>query len=94
MSGPHDFTVRKGAVRLSALSRPLHPVSTSVTIASRPSCETGWRGLVEMICPTGKVENIFEQGWTGQIRLNGFEKFGFWRGNTEAAVTLAMVEKC
>jgi hypothetical protein len=32
-----------------------------------------------MICPTGKVENIFGWGWTGQISLNGFKKFGFWR---------------
>jgi hypothetical protein len=32
-----------------------------------------------MICPTGKVENIFGWDWTGQIRLNGFTKFDFTR---------------
>jgi hypothetical protein len=32
-----------------------------------------------MICPTGKVENIFRWGWTGQIRLNAFKKFDFTR---------------
>jgi hypothetical protein len=37
-----------------------------------------------MICPTGKVENIFEQGWTGQIRLKGFKKFGFKCGCRES----------
>jgi hypothetical protein len=52
-SGPHDFAVRVSAVRLaraaaSTVSRP-----TSVTIAIRPSLGTGWRKLVEMICPTG-----------------------------------------
>jgi hypothetical protein len=31
-----------------------------------------------MICPTGKVENIFEQDWTAQISLKGFDKFDFW----------------
>jgi hypothetical protein len=76
----------KGVVRLSAPSRPPHPASTSVTIASRPSCETGWRGLVEMICPTGKVENIFERDWTAQIRLNGFKKFNFWRNAGASAL--------
>jgi hypothetical protein len=32
-----------------------------------------------MICPAGKAENIFDQGWTGQIRLKCFGKFGFTR---------------
>jgi hypothetical protein len=47
-SGPHDFAVRKCAVRphqcwrCGAL-RPSHPAPTSVTTAKRPSCEAGWR---------------------------------------------------
>ena len=36
-SGPHDFTVRENAVRLSALPRPSHPCPTFVTTAKRPS---------------------------------------------------------
>src|SRR5579864_3960585 len=58
------------------------PFSTFVTIASRPS-ETRRRRLVEMIRPTGKMEIFFEKDWTGQIRLKGFGKFGFWRGPTD-----------
>jgi len=27
----------------------------------------------------GKVENFFNQDWTGKIRLKGFNKSGFWR---------------
>jgi hypothetical protein len=42
-SGPHDFAVRINTVRRSAHPRPPHPVPTSVTIAIRPSCGTGWR---------------------------------------------------
>jgi hypothetical protein len=50
-----------------------------VTIAKRPSRRGGTRGLLKMICPTGKVENFFGQDWTGQISLNWFNKSGFWR---------------
>jgi hypothetical protein len=32
-----------------------------------------------MICPTGKVEKIYGQDWTGRIRLKRFNKSGFWR---------------
>ena len=60
-----------------------------MTIASRPSGETGWRGLVEMICPTGKAKNFSEWDWTAKIRLNGFNKFDFWRKRgSENFVTL------
>ena len=47
-SGPHDFAVRKHAVRprqcwRSALYVHRIPHPTSVTTAKRPSCEAGWR---------------------------------------------------
>jgi len=44
-SGPHDFAVRVTRRSSKAHSRPPHPVPTSVTIAKRPSCGTGWREL-------------------------------------------------
>jgi hypothetical protein len=79
-SGPHDFAVRKiRALVSSAACVHRIPFPTSVTIASRPSCETRWRGLVEMICPTGKAKNFSERDWTGKIRLNCFDKSGFTR---------------
>ena len=59
--------------------RPSHPVSTSVTIASRPSCETRWGGLVEMICPTGKTKYFSGKDWTDGIRLKGRSKSNFSR---------------
>jgi hypothetical protein len=42
-----------------------------------------------MICPTGKAEYFFDQDWTAQIRLNGFEKFGFKRRRDIAGAILA-----
>jgi hypothetical protein len=50
------------------------PCPTSVTIAKRPFEEgTGWRELVEMICPTGLAEYFSQKGWTGNevICLSG-----------------------
>ncbi|HTD85021.1 MAG TPA: hypothetical protein VK850_00465, partial [Candidatus Binatia bacterium] len=52
-SEPHDFAVRI-TQRSSALpSRPPHPVPTSVTIAIRPSCGTGWRAYKFDLGQTG-----------------------------------------
>jgi hypothetical protein len=44
------------------------PFSTSVTIASRPSCETRRGGLVEMICLTTQGE-FFQVRLERPIRL-------------------------
>jgi PAS fold len=42
-----------------------------------------------MICPTGKAKNFSEWDWTAKIRLNGFNKFDFWRKRgSENFVTL------
>jgi hypothetical protein len=30
----------------------------------RPSCGVGWRGVVEMICPTGEAKYFCKRGWT------------------------------
>ena len=60
----------KPALRTPArlmLPRPPHPIPTSVTIMIRPSCGTGWREVVEMICPTSKMENFCEGGWTANF---------------------------
>jgi hypothetical protein len=46
------------------LPRPPHPIPRFVTIAIRPSCGTGWRGFVEMICPTGEAKYFCSRGWT------------------------------
>ena len=55
------------------------PHPTSVTIAIRPSCGTGWRGLVQMICPTAKAKYFLREDWTAQISLNCLTKIAFWR---------------
>jgi hypothetical protein len=33
-------------------------------MANAPLFGTGWRELVEMICPTSKAKNISREGWT------------------------------
>src|SRR5204863_9943077 len=43
-SGPHDFAVRVSTVRQHCLRVHRIPCPTSVTIAIRPSCGTGWIG--------------------------------------------------
>jgi len=80
-SGDQDHTTlpSAGCAFVAAPPRPPHPAPRFVTIASRPSCETRRRGLVEMICPTGKAKNFFDKDWTGQISLNCFNKSNFWR---------------
>jgi len=45
-----------------------------------------------MICPSGKVENLFERGWTDGIKLKGFEKFDFWRKRTDILISRATTE--
>src|SRR5258707_15721131 len=57
------------------LPRPPHPIPRFVTIAIRPSCGTGWRELVEMICPTGEAKYFCKGDWTAQITLIRFNKF-------------------
>jgi hypothetical protein len=42
-----------------------------VTIAIRPSCGRGRAGLVEMICPSGKVQNFCRRDWTRQTNHAG-----------------------
>src|SRR5438105_14257384 len=42
-SGPHDLAVRVSTVRQRCLRVHRIPCPTSVTIAIRPSCWTGWR---------------------------------------------------
>src|SRR5438874_5701523 len=41
-SGPHDFAVRVSTFRQACFSVHRIPYPTSVTIAIRPSCGTGW----------------------------------------------------
>jgi hypothetical protein len=43
-SGPRDFAVRIGRIRLMQPARPSHPAPTFVTIASRPSVEESGTG--------------------------------------------------
>jgi hypothetical protein len=63
-SGPHDFAVRIGTlVSRTAASTASHPNVRDD--GQRPSCGTGWRELVALICPTAKVEYFSDEGWTG-----------------------------
>jgi hypothetical protein len=47
------------------LPRPPHPAPNVRDDGQRPSFGTGWRELLEMICPTSKAKNISREGWTG-----------------------------
>ena len=74
-SGPHDFTVRVGALvrSTSRVHRIPHP--TSVTIAKRPSFERRMAEDVEVIWVKREAENFFGEDWTGEISLKLKENF-------------------
>ena len=75
MSGPHDFAVRIGTVRLAV--RGVHRILLPNVRDDReaPLLSSAGRGeLVEMICPTGIEEYFCEKDWTTQISLNCLEK--------------------
>src|SRR4029079_12230765 len=86
-SGKQDHTISPSAGMLSSaqarLSIPsVHriPLPTSVTIAIRPSCGGGMRGVNHCFLKNGIV--IFSrEGWTGQIRLKSLPEFIFRRGD-------------
>src|ERR1700754_1837327 len=48
-SGPHDFSVRSDAVRLTTSKRPLRPVLTSVAIARAPLLQDRMGGAMLVI---------------------------------------------
>ena len=54
---------------------------TFVTMANAPPSEAGWRGLVEMICPTGETKYFCVRDWTVDSALIAFWKFDFWRNS-------------
>src|ERR1700719_1984151 len=60
--GPHVFAVRTGALVQRHRLRPPHPASTSVTIASRRSCEDGTAGTLQLIWVSGKEKYFCERG--------------------------------
>jgi hypothetical protein len=62
---------RSQAFRLALRSRRTQNAAASTASrpnvcddGQRPSCGTGWREFVEMICPTSKAEYICKGGWT------------------------------
>jgi hypothetical protein len=68
-SGPHDFAVRFTRRSSRAYPRPPHPAPRFLTIASAPLVGSGWRKLVEMICPTTEGKYFREEGWTAFVDL-------------------------
>jgi hypothetical protein len=75
-SGPHDFAVRRSAVRLAAPTASTASRLTSVTIAKRPS---GRRddGDMRLIWVGREMENFLMWDWTTQITLIRFNKIAF-----------------
>ena len=65
-SGPHDFAVRIGHARLARQHAHRIPRPTSVTIASRPSCERETRRLGPLICPTRQGRQVRQINTTGK----------------------------
>jgi hypothetical protein len=77
-SGPHDFTVRAGAVRLAAPPASKASRPASVTIAIRPF--VGWDEYgYEVIWVRRKQKYFFDEDWTTQISLIRFDKLDFAR---------------
>jgi hypothetical protein len=61
VSGPHDFSVRASAPVLRTARVHRIPLATSVTIAKRPSCESGTAGDIDRVA-TSENQNIFARG--------------------------------
>jgi hypothetical protein len=61
----------------------IHRIPRSTFVTTRPPLlmSAGRRGVLKMICPTGKAEYFFERDWTTQISLNRLAKFVFWRSD-------------
>jgi hypothetical protein len=56
-SGPHDFTVRSGALRPGAPSRPSQPAPDTRDDREAPLLEgRGPAGCVELICPSAQAD--------------------------------------
>ena len=72
----------------SIASRP-----TFVTMANAPLIEAGWRGLVEMICPTGKAKYFLAKDWTVDSALIGFRKFGFLAQSDAAQPDMTLLSR-
>jgi hypothetical protein len=62
-SGPHDFAVRSSPARLAILPRPPHPAPNVRDDREAPLLiEAGWRGVLEMICPTAQAKYFCKGG--------------------------------
>jgi hypothetical protein len=66
--GPHAFAVRTGALVSRHRLRPPHPASTSVTIASRPSCEDETAGTLRLILVSEKAKYFLRKGLDNGIK--------------------------
>jgi hypothetical protein len=75
-SGPHDFAVRFGAVRLTAQSVHRIPPPTFVTTAKRPSFGCGMAWVLKVFLSAGETNYFCRSDWTAKIRLNRFRKLG------------------
>jgi hypothetical protein len=80
-SGPHDFAVRKSAVRpRKDCARRFYvhriPCPTFVTIAIRPSRRARDGARYEVIWVRRERKYFWKQDWTGSIRLIGFDNLG------------------
>jgi hypothetical protein len=60
--------------------RPSHPAPNVRDDRDTPLFSgAGWREVLEMICPTGKVKYFYPWDWTVDSALIGFMKLDFWR---------------
>ena len=90
-SGPHDFAVHPARVRLARLKRPPHPALHVRDDRERPSCEAGQRGLVEMICPTGKTKYFLAEDWTLESALILQANFSSTRNRDHAKLAASIM---
>jgi len=76
--GPHAFAVRNGSARLARRDVHRVPLSTSVTIAKRPSCEGGTRQTWHVFPKNGR--KILHRGQRAGLPLNWLAKSCFrWK---------------
>src|SRR5207248_4550625 len=77
-SGPHGFAVRINTARLALPTRPPHPASTFVTIASAP-LNRGGTAQANTISDFQKEKYFTRWDWTTRLSLNRLMKSPFTR---------------
>jgi hypothetical protein len=91
-SGPHDFAVRVSTFRQACFSVHRIPYPTSVTIAIRPSCGTGWRRCRSDLGES-RTEMFLQNGLDSPNQIDPLQQIRFFAHCRWRAFSLAWGER-